>query len=397
MKNDQNIVIGVKLRKIIIFLLFVCSISLPLLDYFLNLSGEYENTENRNKAPLPKIDINDLEPFPGKFDNYFNDNHNFRGELLSLNSYFKYNILSISPNKQVIEGKDGWLYRTDYLDTYTNKRLFTNIELDSFYVIFEKRSKWLESKNINHYIAIVPNKPQVYPEFLPDYIKKKNRTTKTEQFIETLQGIPNLKVIYLKDTLLSAKNSSPYDLYFKTDQHWNIYGAMVGYAAIVNEIKKDFPEISSVDFDNYSFDTTTTEGKDLAKTLMLHKSLKEVEIIVKPINVRRIDKIDTVKYPIPEVFPYKDSYQVFFYSSGKTLPKGLIIRDSFSSILEYKFPTSFGETTFIWDTWCYDLNENIVKQENPDFFLTIIIEVNLPYIIYKHPSMREDGFNAIKL
>ncbi len=396
MNENQNIANGVRIRQIIVFSLFIIAISLPILDYVLKISGDYENTENRNKASLPKFDVELLDPFPCQFDSYYSDNHNFRGELLSLNTSFKYNILNISPNKNIVEGEDGWLYLSKYLDSYINKRLFTNIEIDSFNVIFNERSKWLEDEGIKHYIAIVPNKPQIYPEYLPSFIKKKTQKTKTEQFIENIDDIPNLEVIYLKDTLLAEKENSPYELFYKTDQHWNDYGAFVGFSAIVKEIKKDFPNLSNLNYNDYVFDTSYTDGKGLAKILMLHKTIKELEIKTKFKNKQLHYKINDTRYDVPEVFPYKYAYQLFFGSSDTTLPKGLVIRDSFSNALSNLLPESFGETTLIWDNWCYELHKDIVKNEKPDFFLTIIIETNIPFIIYKHPTMREDGFNAIE-
>jgi len=118
MKEDQVISSGSRIRKIIVFILFICIITLPMLENVLNISSEYENTENRTKAPLPKLDIRYLDPFPSDYEKYFNDNHNFRSELLLLNSKFKFNILNISPVKIVVEGKDGWLYTSKYIESY---------------------------------------------------------------------------------------------------------------------------------------------------------------------------------------------------------------------------------------------------------------------------------------
>jgi len=395
MKEDHIISIGTRIRKIIVFILFVCIIFLPMLENVLNISSEYENTENRTKAPLPKFDIEYLDPYPSEYENYFNDNHNFRGELLLLNSKFKFNILNISPVKIVVEGKNGWLYTSKYIESYINSWLFTNIELDSLYKIYSQRSKWLDEKGIKHYIAIVPNKAHVYPEFLPDRLKK-SRVTKTDQFIKTLEKIPNLNVFYLRDALIEEKEKSPYNLFYKTDQHWNEYGAIIGVKKIVSEIKKDFPEMKDVELSDFIIDTTNTDGRGLARMLMLQKSIKEMVIDVNHIDSTKSNKIDTLIYPIPEVFPYKDRHQVYYSSNDKKLPKVLVIRDSFTDALIDKLPNSFSETTYIWDTWCYELHEDIVANEKPDIFLTIIIEANLPFIIYKHNSVREDGYIAIE-
>jgi hypothetical protein len=51
---------------------------------------------------------------------------------------------------------------------------------------------------------------------------------------------------------------------------------------------------------------------------------------------------------------------------------------------------SFSESILIWDNWNYKLNEEIVKREKPDIILTLIIEANLEYILYKHPNEREE-------
>ena len=395
MKEGQKINSSIRVRKIIVFVLFIGIISLPMLENLISISNKYENSENRKKALLPKFDIGYLDPFPTEYEEYFNDNHNFRGDLLLLNNKFKFNVLGISPVKIVIEGKDGWLYTSKYIESYVNSWLFTNIELDSLYTIYSQRSKWLAEKGIKHYIAIVPNKAHVYPEFLPDQYKKSS-ITKTDQFIETLEQIPNLNVFYLKDALLEEKGKSPYNLFYKTDQHWNEYGATIGVKKIVSEIKKDFPEMTDIELSDFIIDTTYTNGRGLARMLMLQKSIKEMVIDVNNRDSLKSHKIDTLIYPIPEIFPYKKRHQVFYTSRNKKLPKALIIRDSFTDALVDKLPNSFSKTTYIWDTWCYELHEEIVNNENPDIFLTIIIEANLPFIIYKHNSVREDGYIAIE-
>lgn len=389
MENEIKNYMGIRVRSIALFVLFISAISLPILDYVIFISGEYENTENRNKAKLPDFDLSMLDPFPDKFDKYYADNHNFRGELLYINKRIKYDVFNIVPSKAVTQGKDGWLYRTDYVDTYINHTLFTNLEIDSLHNMMKHRSEWLQKQGVKNYIAIIPTKSQVYTEKLPDHIRQKNSTSRTMQFMNAMKGIPNLKVFYLQDTLLVAKENAEYNLFYKTDQHWNSYGALFGMTSIINNLREDFPEIPYSDIDNYKIDTTVTKGKGLARTLMLQNEISDVEIKVNSINTTKFHRIDTVKYSIPEVFPYKKEYQ-FFYTTGlENRPKALIIRDSFTNAFRELLPEYFGETTMIWDVWCYELNKDIVLNEKPDFFLTIIIEANLPFIIHKHPTMRK--------
>ncbi len=76
----------------------------------------------------------------------------------------------------------------------------------------------------------------------------------------------------------------------------------------------------------------------MAKALLQNKSIKELEI--KMINKipKELQYHDTTMYPIPAKFPYKFIHQQFYSTNEKNLPKVLIIRDSFSSILKNNFP-----------------------------------------------------------
>lgn len=385
-------------KEILVFVLFLLIIYIPIAEYGLGISKTYENTENRIKASFPEITLSNLEDFPKEYDNYYNDNHNFRGELLVLNSFFKRNVLNISPVSDITEGKDGWLFRTKYIEPYINSRLFNNIELDSFALIFNERSDWLQRKGIKQYFVIVPNKAQIYPEYLPDDTKIINSISKTDQFIEAIDTINNIDVIYLKKIFLSEKEnpSFDYDLYYKTDQHWNEYGALVGMKEIIDNIRIDFPDVRKVNLENFKIDTSYVEGMDLAKTILQHNNVKELKLEVKSKTPKLSMYVNIVKYNVPVEFPYKSIYQQYFKTNNDSLPKILVIRDSFSSTLKWKLPESFSESTFIWDTWCYELNKPIVENEKPDIFVTIIIESNLPYIIYKHPFVREDKVDVLE-
>lgn len=377
------------IKDYILIILFILIISFPLLDYILPIaSTEFKNRENRYYAEFPGININRLDAFPRQFENFYNDNFHYRGELLELNNFVKLNIYKESPHTAVIMGKDGWLYTQKYINSYTSKRIFNKTELDSLRKIFIQRSEWLKQRNIKNYMVIIPTKYNVYPEYLPNSVYKLRLTNEKDQFIECISNIDNLKVNDLEPVLKDWKKKSKIRLFQKTDQHWNEYGAFVAYTNIIEELHKDFPEIPLVNSSDFKIDSLSTPGKELAYTILLEDKVTEQDIKVSPVNPKSIRIKAETEYPVPEKFPYKHSFQLEYKTDSTNLPKIMLLRDSYSNSILHLIPESFSRTVFIWDNWCYRLNEDIVKGEKPDIYMTFLIESNIPYILHKHPSER---------
>lgn len=372
-----------------LILLFLLIITAPLLTYVVPItSTKYANRENRNLTKFPQLNINSLDQFPGDFDRYFDDNFNFRGEFLKLNNFVKLNLYKESPHNAVILGKQGWMYTRKYINSYISKKIFSTKELDSIRGMYVDRSTWLKEKNIKNYVFIIPTKYNIYNEYLPSPVYKLRKTNEKEQFINSLNGIDNLKVIDLLPTLQNHKKKSPIRLYHKTDQHWNEYGAFIAYTKIIEELHQDFPEIPLVNTNDFIIDSVITPGKSLAKTVLLEDKVDEVVLKVKPRHSKSVRFSPENDYKVTEIFPYKNEFQIHYKTERHTLPKIMLVRDSYANSLLKVLPESFNETVFIWDNWCYRLNEDIVENEKPDIYVTIVIESNLSYILHKHPSER---------
>jgi len=375
-------------KAIIVTISFIILILISYSGYIFDVKVQ-ENLENRTLATRPKLDINHLDPFPAKFEKYYNDNFNFRTQLLKWNTHVKVNIFGESPHKSVIIGKDGFLFVEKYLNSYTGLDKFNQEELDLLRSEYIERINWLKERNIKHYIAVVPSKYNCYPEKLPMRISKYNGMNQTEQFIQSLQNIEGINLFYLKDTLTSLIQESKWPLYYNTDQHWNKYGALIGYSKIIAEIRKDFPEIPMPSIDQFEITSEEINGKVLAKTILMENDFDDFQINVnlKDQNFSKVKRENDYK-PF-EKFPYKNEYQLHYETNNDSLPNIVLIRDSYANGMLSYFPTSFNKSTMIWDNWNYRLNKNILENEKPDIVLTLIIEANLKFILYKHPNERD--------
>lgn len=379
----------IKKYNVLYISFFFLVIVLPSITMFLHEEKKtVGNRENRKMAAFPQLDIKRLDPFPKEFDNYYNDNFTFRNELLQINSFLKFFLFKESPNKHVILGGDYWLYTRKYLNSFTSERLLNEREISELRDLYTSRSKWLNEKGIKNYIFIIPTKYNVYSEFLPSTVTKQNKVSIKEQFIDATNGIKNLTVVDLLQYIEQHKLESAIRQFHKTDQHWNEYGAFIGYKCIVDNINKSFRKVKNINESDFIVDSIEVSGKSLARTILLEEKLNELDIRVRK-TVKRAKKVKPeILYESHDKFPYKSQFQIHYAVDDDSLPSVLILRDSYTNSLLHLVPESFKKTIFIWDNWCYRLNKTIVEQEKPDIFITLLIESNIPYLLHGHPSER---------
>lgn len=81
-------------------------------------------------------------------------------------------------------------------------------------------------------LIIGPDKPSIYPEYLPDALIP-SETRYVSFYLDRLARIPGLTVYDPTNDLLAAKKSEGL-IYWKTDTHWNTRGAYLAYLGFCN-------------------------------------------------------------------------------------------------------------------------------------------------------------------
>ncbi len=178
---------------------------------FISPDKEFSNNENRFLASIPTFSIDSLidGEFTADIETYIQDQFVFRDEWVMLKAISNQLLFKIENNNTYI-GSDNYLLDQFILDDY--EQLVQNIE---------------NINNFNGSIAIMPvvSSYVVNGEYLPfgsynsdqlailDYIKENTN----KDYIDVYS--------YLKDSE---------DTYFKTDHHWNLNGAYLGYVAYMD-------------------------------------------------------------------------------------------------------------------------------------------------------------------
>lgn len=151
---------------------------------------------------------------------------------------------------------------------------------------------------------------------------------------------------------------------YKTDHHWNIFGAYHGYTEIIDMLKKDFSEVgnaktpkshycSNVKFhgslaDNNpeNYDTICEFEYDLPEYSITLNGKETEEYGNRSLYKSTIDDTDPSINHYREFFG-KDSAEVIYQSDNNTGLNALIISDSYSNAIKPVLSSHFDTTVYI--------------------------------------------------
>ena len=162
---------------------------------------------------------------------------------------------------QVLLGKDNWLFYKstqdgDPIADYQGINHYTEEQMAQIAAKLQQERDYFESLGCEFYILSIPNKASVYPEYMPSSIKQENKTSRTEIFMDYLKNNTDLNVVNAKDSLVATKKA--YQVYYKTDTHFNAIGSFMTVQALKEAINGNFDSLEDVKFkkvnENYSGD-----------------------------------------------------------------------------------------------------------------------------------------------
>jgi len=347
--------------KYIFVILFVLVISGPTL--FMPLYNNDYGFENRTKKELPEYGGSYTE-YMKNMRNYYNDNFAFRDLLYKGYFHYKWDLFhsNVFPSKLVI-GKDGWFYLGNEYQYEFNTALGLN---DDYMSRLEQArdeaiemQSFCDSLNIGFYYAIVPNKSTFYPEFLP--LKPNNRPRLITEAMQLISEA-GVNVIDLGDYMWKRKKDTV--LYYKTDSHWNAYGAFLGTEQLLNEIRKEYP-VGYLKQTSYNVDTVIVDkGMDIASMLNLNIQEEHIRFTLK----------DDISTSIDTIYANSDNVKVVIESKVNKV-RAIVFRDSFFTLMRNFFSDNVGY--YITENRYF--NRELILEEKPDFVVFQIAERRFLY------------------
>jgi alginate O-acetyltransferase complex protein AlgJ len=376
-------------KAAVITCLFIAWISLPPLYFFLVKTKDIlvSQRENRVFAKPPVFAFAAVSNLPGACSDYYNDYFPAREGIITLHSRIVYDVFRKSPYPiKVIVGKKGWLYKPGERAAFEGKRNVTQAQIDSIARVLHDRTLWYRGKGIRFYIAVGPMKTDVYREYLPDYYVLSSKPLFTDRITETLQKDTVLRLIDLKPSLVNAKKE--WNVYFITDFHWSELGAYTAYVAIMKRIQQDYPAIRIMTHSDFSMGSMGNQPGNQSREIGLENYLTEPFFYFRMSNPVSRDG-EEAGYKPPAGFGHPDLYELVKVNADTSLPRIVVIRDSFFHLLPTLMGESFGKSVYIWDAWQYGLNSAIIGREKPDIVLLVAYEAFLPNILTPAKDMNQ--------
>lgn len=330
--------------------------------------------ENRPLAQVPAASLlfSDPKAYAAGLRAAFADRFPLRETLIRTGNRLRLAVFGESPAPGVIVGRDGWLfYRLENaLDDYVNvMNMPDSLVQDMTRILVERRDR-LAARGIAFYVVVAPDKHTVYPEFLPGHIHPLRPRSRLD-ILSARLGEAGVEVVDLRPDMARAK--AVRRAYWKTDTHWNGWGAFCGAARLVEVLRARFPALSPLREADYRVMEEDVPGGDLAGMLLLPDILRETDIRMVPRDPDAPGVAARYGSPRPYADPanHPDRAMVVAETGDARLPRALFFRDSFSSAMIPFLAGRFQSAVFVWN---HAYHPEIVAAEKPDVVILEIVE-----------------------
>jgi len=228
----------------------------------------------------------------------------------------------------------------------------------------QKLYEELRKRNITLILVIPPNKATIYPDKLPDEIEKPKPQSKLDTFTAYLQQYGPPVLVDLRPALLNGRKQQ--DVYYKTDTHWNSYGAFIGYTEIMKELSKTYPQLTSRSLQDFKITISQPYAHDIPQ-IMGATNLLEPKVIFNP-------KKNDLRWVIlndDKIVPLQVST-----TSKKNLPTLLMYVDSYGEEMKDFLAPEFSKATFILNSSKYPdtLSPQTIDIIKPDIVIVEVVE-----------------------
>ncbi len=191
--------------------------------------------------------------------------------------------ISVAP-RQVVVGRDGWLYLGDdqavSLSTHRRAGQASDIRLGISYGEGARRwEAYLRSRGVQAFrILVAADKESVYPEHLPQWASPPAAPGVTDTLLAHADAT---LFVDTRELLRRAAATAPSPLFYRHDTHWNTLGASHAFAALERSLRADLPDVVWPSADERRLlGLRPRAGGDLADSLRQGPWLTETEPVL---------------------------------------------------------------------------------------------------------------------
>lgn len=330
--------------------------------------------ENRRRAAAPRLQDwswKKSDSFRRAFEEYFKDRFGFRDFLIRVHNLSHLRVLRTTPLAKVVVGRGGWLYHNGddepNLRDYSGLEPFTEADLDTIEKSLAATRDALRRRGVVFAFLVAPDKHTLYPEHLPERIRALAGTTRLDQLADRLSRRPDILFVDVRRALLEEKARHP--LYFRTDTHWNSYGAHLAARQLTSRLAGAGVPVGQPGDEGLVLEMIDRPRTDLAGMLGLSgagndQDLRPLDPSAKPGRV-------TV---LPRTTGKARRRENTSCETGEGGPRFLLVQDSFGRALFPALCRRFPYGVSVWET---RITQRTLERERPDVVILEIVERRL--------------------
>jgi hypothetical protein len=341
--------------------LFFMALVAPTVFGLGRLDQAQSEAEGRTLAQVPEMswNLSTLGAWPKVFEDYYNDQFPLRPWILPRYQWLRFEAFGVSPTDQVVVGHQGWLYLAKGVEQFAP--LSAN-RLTRYAQTLNEKNAWLQARGIQYLFVAVPDKPDVYPEFMPVDLQLAKQVSRIDAFCASVAGLTSAPVLDLAEVLRQAKGDD--ELFYRNDPHWNALGAFLGYEAIMSSLADRLPDLRAMPLESFDVSLREIHGGGLARMMGLESLLTERthELADDRIPGYTLD----AEPKQPGGRERRKVHRTFATRRPGEGLTALVFRDSYTTQLVPFLSESFARVVYVWESPSVALLKEMVKQENPD-------------------------------
>lgn len=273
----------------------------------------YRKSFDRRK--LPELNIKHWwnGVFQSNYEQYLNEEIGFRVWWIKIRNQFSYSLFRQPEAKNVVIGKDGYLFEKSYIQSYSGQDFVGMDTLFSHVSKIKRLQEELESQNKAFLWAIAPGKGHFYPEYIPDKRIQERTTTNLEAALQLSDSL-NVQVLDFNAWFLNQKSKSTCKMYPKLGTHWSHYAMLQSMDSLMHYFVKNHGYCMPEFIWGTTVQTNQTRffDRDIANGMNLLISLSSDTLCYAEITYSVSNCPE-----IPSILVLSDSYYRDFYNLGK--------------------------------------------------------------------------------
>ncbi len=336
--------------NLLLALAMVAFVGVPFARAVWSGAGQAEsNVEKRELAGLPAFPTTSQTwiEFPKAFDSYAHDQFGFRDDLLQGYRWLMGTVFHQSTSFRAFVGRNGWLYYTGdgSLADMQGTSAYTDAQLRNAVEQINARGELLAVRGIRYGFVVFPDKHTVYPQFLPPGVYAGFEHRRLNALDDAMAETGRDYYFDATDALRRDAAHSPFPLYYKSDTHWNPWGAYLGYQAWVatSGSRLDLRQFD-YRFDQFRNPHRSRNG-DLAKMSGYRPDDPE---ILPPTGA---GCPSSAAWPVSQTILQRLGVTTHFLNTTGCDGQGiaLILHDSFMDFVQRYVTSSFKKSYLVWD------------------------------------------------